>query len=371
MTANYFNYQQHVAASYWDRRHFIRRWWSQQRQDKRWTPPHAAALNALLHPQHTPLLAEGAPLFMHMDGLARRGSSLASSAGFETTLATALLLKAPQQAGQTAYLSHFNCVNDLDSLETFFYFLSEKLWERGIHKAIGPCILSPHLQGGVLMDSFNLAPPLHTPYNAPYLPELLQSVMRPIEERHLYHINIKPEARAWPRPAPAQLSPLDPLRLARSLLPLFQAACTLSDHFPPPDSHAAEFLLRQIMLTPTLAWVARIQRQAVGFVLLQPDLGFALRRADGGRNWLWRSWLYWRRGRPVTAGRLLYMGVLPAWRGQGIGQQLLAHAMDEAERRNWHSLSVGPLPADNWGVMLLRKMGANSLQRYQIFETGF
>ncbi|MEZ4657703.1 MAG: GNAT family N-acetyltransferase [Caldilineaceae bacterium] len=370
--ANYINHQLHAADSYWERRHFIRRWWSQQRQDTRWTPPHVAALQPFLHPQRAFHLARAAPLFMHMDGLARRGSSMGSgSPAFESTLATALLLMDPQRADRTAYLSHFDSVNDLDSLETFFYFLSEKLWERGIHKAIGPCMASPHLQCGALMDSFNLAPPLHTPYNAPYLPELLQSVMQPIEERHLYHIHIAAETASSPAPGPAQLSPLDPTRLARSLLPLFQAACAISAHFPPPDSREAEFILRQIMLTPTRAWVARIQRQPVGFVLLQPDMGFALRRANGGRNWLWRRWLHWRSERPVTAGRILYWGVLSAWRGQGIGQQLLAHAINEAARRGWRSLTVGPLPTGNLGAMLLRKIGGKPVQRYQLFETGF
>ena len=377
MAAHYFNYQQHVADSFWDRRHFIQRWYNHQRQDKRWTPPHSAALQPLLHPQRTPHLARMAPLFLYMDGLARRSSSLAGGAGFESTLATALLLTHAHGSERITHLSHLGSVNDQDSLETFFYFLSEKLWEKGSHKAVGPCIVSPHLQCGVLVDSFNLAPPLHTPYNAPYLPELLQGVMHPLEERRLYHIDIDiskegaDESVLAAANGPAQLSPLDPMRLARSLLPLFQTACTISEHFPAPDRREAEFIISQLLLTPTLAWIARIQRNPVGFVMVQPDLGFALRRANGGRHWSWRRWLNWRSGRPVTTGRLLYLGVLPAWRRQGIGTQLLTHAVNQAAHRGWRTVTAGPLPKDNAGIMLLRSMGGTAAQTYQILAADF
>lgn len=377
MPERYFNYQKYIADSYWDRRYFVRRWWSLQREDKRWSPPYFAALHPLLHPQREPHMARLGAEFVRMEGLVRRAATgVAGSAMLDSTLATALLLLDPQRTDPAAYLSHFHNVNDIDSIETFFYYLSEKVGEWGTQKMIGPCILSPHLQCGALIDSFDRPPPIYTPYNAPYLPELLQNSMRPVEERRLYYIEVPPrhalsaDASTFSS-GPAQLTPLEPTRLARSLLPLFQAACSTSALFPAPDKLEAAFLLRQIMHMPTMAWVARIQHQPVGFILLQPDLGQTLRRANGGRNWLWRSWLTWRSGRPAAEGRVLFAGVLPTWRRRGIGRQLLQQALLTAANRGWRSLTVGPLAEQQPGATLLRSVGATARQRYQIYETNF
>ncbi|MEZ4610247.1 MAG: GNAT family N-acetyltransferase [Caldilineaceae bacterium] len=121
---------------------------------------------------------------------------------------------------------------------------------------------------------------------------------------------------------------------------------------------------------PSTIWVAEMDGAPVGFVWLQGDYAPVLRRSHGGRNPLWRPWIAHQRTRPMRAGRLLLGGVLPAWRGQGIGRQLWHHAGDEP-------LSPGgrrsPSGQSTWisGRAFLTAQGATPQQRYSLFAGEF
>jgi len=69
-------------------------------------------------------------------------------------------------------------VNDGEALERLVGAAMEKLWRR-VASALLPTGLSPHLQRRRLTKLFHVGPPLHTPYNPPYLPELMESVLPP------------------------------------------------------------------------------------------------------------------------------------------------------------------------------------------------
>ena len=56
---------------------------------------------------------------------------------------------------------------------------------------------------------------------------------------------------------------------------------------------------------------------------------------------------------------------------QGIGTQLLTHAVNQAAHRGWRTVTAGPLPKDNAGIMLLRSMGGTAAQTYQILAADF
>ncbi|MBN1217876.1 MAG: hypothetical protein JXM69_03020 [Anaerolineae bacterium] len=129
--------------------------------------------------------------------------------------------------------------------------------------------------------------PLHTPYDPPYMPEIVGLVMRPFARSQLYQLDIPLELP--PAPArPAKLLPLVPHRLTTNLLPLLAAACPTWADFPPPDAAETAFLFRWVGRWPLFGWLAEVNQQPVGFILLQPDLAPYLRRAKGGHNLLWR-----------------------------------------------------------------------------------
>lgn len=372
---SYFNYTKRVANGWWDRRDFTNRWWRLGRADQRWTPPAYSALRQALDPQRNPYLAQRSPLFLHMEALPRRtrsdnqtGGTGFAGAFMEEPVAATVVLTDENRHDGTAYLSLLHCVNDGETMERLLGALMEHLWEMGRHRIVGPTGLSPHLESGVLQNFFQLSPPLHTPYQPPYFPELIESVMTPVAQSQLYMLDITPTPIATPR-GPAQLRPLTPAHLGQILLPLLAAACEANGAYPAPTAVEAAFMLRWLQVWPLVGWLAELHGQPVGFVLLQPDLSASLRLANGGRNLLWRTWLQWRSRRPVRAGRLLYGGVLPAWRGQGIGRQLWQQALHTAQQHGWHTLTIGPVTDKTPGATFLAQAGAQAQQRYLTYAS--
>jgi GNAT superfamily N-acetyltransferase len=209
-------------------------------------------------------------------------------------------------------------------------------------------------------------PPLHTPYNPPYLADLLASTMEPCAESVLYHQALPPAVT--PPAGPARLTPLEPRRLAQDLLPLLVASTVGNEVFPAPDVDEAELLLLWLSALPLAGWVAELQEAPVGFVLVQPDLARLLRRVDGGRNWAARAYAAWRKSAPVRTGRLLFGAVDPAWRGRGVGRQLWQQVLHYACAQGWQSLACGPMAPDSAAAEFLAAVGARPGQRYTLYE---
>lgn len=376
----YFNYQSYVAQNWWDRRRFLSKWWQIYADDPRWVPPYFPTLQKLvLNPPADPYIRQVMRLLVYLEALPRHGQTRSPNSNalsletmgalFEEPVAAAIVMLDPRRRDRFAYLGHLHCVNDRSSLERYLDVLAEELKPAGIQGLIGPVGLSPHVQSGVLMDYFHENPPLHTPYNPPYLPELMDQVFQPWASSRLYELSV-PKVVDVPA-GPGRLAPLSLSSLVTEHLELFQSTVALWPNFPPLDRTEAGFLLRWCGDWPMLGWTAEVDGQIVGFLVLQPDLSTVLRRAKGGRNLLWRLWLTWRKRRPVAAGRILWGGVSPEWRGRGIGTQLLRHGLAVARELGWRRLTVGPLPDLAPSVTFLSGHGAQARQTYCLYQYQF
>jgi ribosomal protein S18 acetylase RimI-like enzyme len=256
--------------------------------------------------------------------------------------------------------------NDVESLGRLLFVAQEQAFVRGRSRLVGPVALSPHLGYGALLDHFDQTPPLYTPYNAPYLPEILDAVFERVQMARLYHVPVHGKPKNFP--GRAFLRPLRAEDDAAVLPNLMQALDEPLD-FPSPDAVEAAFLLAWWGIVPRLGWIAEIEQQPVGFVLLQPDLAPALRRAKGGRNLLWRLWWQWRRTQPTRNGRIVAAGVLPQWRRQGIGSQLWSAALASAHLQGWRDISVGPIADDSAAMAFLLAHDAQPRQHYALYGT--
>jgi GNAT superfamily N-acetyltransferase len=368
----FINHTSTIAQNWWDRGRFVANWRRLYKNDPLWAPPYYPALRRVLEPGRSPYLTRLAPLLIHTEALPRykQRSGLADPA-FELPVAATVALADPRRQDRTAYLALLHCINDLTSLKRHLEFLVETLAARGYRQAIGPTGLSPHLGTGLLQDYWQQLPPLHTAYNPPYLPEIANITLRPFARSQLYQLDIPAELPPPPPSGRVTLRPLEPVRLTTDLLPLLAAACPGWADFPLPDATEAEFLWDWVSCWPLLGWLAEVDGQPVGFVLLQPDLAPRLRRAGGGRNPLWRLWLAWASRRPTRQGRVLWAGVLPNWRGQGIGRQLLNQAVLTGRQQGWQSLTIGPLPSTGPGTKFVKQLGAEPRQTYLLYRREF
>jgi GNAT superfamily N-acetyltransferase len=369
----YYNYYTRNAESWWERRDFVRGWRRLHAGDRRWVPPFFPKFMAALTPGRFAHIDRQQPGLVWIEALQGKpntdgswNSTRYNSIFMEEAVAVAMLMADPRRRDGTASLALLNVANDVESLERLIGVLQERAFAHGRSRLVGPVGFSPHLGYGVLLDHFNQTPPLYTPYNPPYLPEILDSVLERVASAQLYHTPV--HARVQRIAGPASLRPMTAEDDA-SVLPNLLASLDADGEFPRPDAVEAAFLLAWWEIAPRLGWIAEIAGEAVGFVLLQPDLAAALRRAKGARPWHWRLWWQWRRTRPALNGRIVAGGVLPAFRRQGIGTQLWASALNSAYLSGWRNLSIGPVADNSAGAAFLLAHNAEPLQHYALYAT--
>jgi ribosomal protein S18 acetylase RimI-like enzyme len=208
----------------------------------------------------------------------------------------------------------------------------------------------------LLQDHWDKTPPLGTPYDPPYLLELIETQLDPGVATCLYTIDVP--ANLQNLPGNVEVDTIEPLQLASDLLPIFIAGLPDQGDFPTPDSIEARFLLEWVSAWPVEAWIALVNEKEVGFILQGPDIAPLLRRAKGGRGLFSRLWLSWAARQPFHQGRLYFGGVLPNYRHSGIGKQLLQKALDSAREHGWEQLVAGPVRFDSSTASLLEQAGA-------------
>ncbi len=303
------------------------------------------------------LSQDEALLALQLDALPR--APMDRGVGLEVPVASAVV----RRAGDEACLTFLKVVNDAVSLERLLSTLSEELAPLGVHALLGPCEASPYLGAGALVSHWR-RPPLLTPYNPPYLPELFAAQGEREASSTLYALSAEGDA---PTRGPAALAPLEMSSLAYELLPTLQAACE-GLPLPPPDEREAHFIAALLAPYPVAGAVARLNGEAVGLALWCPDLAHALKRSNGARGVLGRLAFALLKDRPVERGRLFCLGVVPDVRGQGIGRQLLAHALARARAQGWRTLSVGPVADGTPGARWLRRRQAEAIRHYALFR---
>lgn len=373
MQDGYYNYYTRFADSWWERRDFVRGWRRLHAGDRRWVPPYFPALNTALNPERSAHVDRQHPALFWIEALQGQPNTSGTwnahryhNVFMEQAVAVTALLADPRRNDGTATMALLSVANDVESLERLLGVAQEQAYGRGRSRLIGPTALSPHLGYGVLLDHFDKTPPLNTPYNPPYLAEIMDSVFTRVQRARLFHVETR--ASVTRVDGPAVLRPLSEADDAK-VLPYLLTALDDNVEFPRPDAAEAAFLLAWWGVAPRSGWVAEVEGQPVGFVLLQPDLAVALRQTKGARMPWWRVWWQWRRTWRAGAGRVVSGGVLPRWRRQGIGRQLWAATMESAQQQGWRTLSIGPVPDDSAAAAFLRAHEATPLQRYALYGT--
>jgi GNAT superfamily N-acetyltransferase len=204
-------------------------------------------------------------------------------------------------------------------------------------------------------------------YNPPFLPELMEKTMDRGQVQWIYRIPVK-SAPETGQSGPARLEKLDTSRLAGDLLSLLGEACRAGGDFPAPDEVEAKFLLSRIGQWPEWGWLARVDGQPAGFVLLQADMSPVLRRTHGGRTIGQRLALKLGKRSRVHSGRVVFAGVAPVYHRLGIASLLWQQAAEVARRQGWETIRAGPLAEDSPAALFCTKLGGQAEQEYRLYS---
>jgi len=279
----------------------------------------------------------------------------------------------------------FESVDDERVSRALFAAAEAALQGQGVQQVLGPVNLSTQDEVGLLVDGFRFPPTVLSPYNPPYYERLVQGAgYAKVRDYHAYLWT--PDQRRSPAVdrvvaaatrraggyAGLVLRPADPRRWdeeVRMLHRLYNTAFAGVWGFVPISwdefaQRASEF---KPFYRPELVIVAEVEGEPAGFGLLLPDVNEALAGLNG--RLLPFGWLRLMRRVPrIRSGRLILLGVLPAFKGRGLAALIADRMIEPARKAGIRRVELSLVLEDNRPMSgVIRAFGCPVVKTFRLY----
>lgn len=235
---------------------------------------------------------------------------------------------------RVGFFGFFECANDAEAAGALLGAAEGWLHERGLSTARGPISPSMNHESGLLVEGFDTPPAVMTPWNFPYYDDLLRGAGYegardlfgydiPADGRFAIPERVGRLAERTARSTGVVFRTLDVKTLereARKVLDLYCEAWDGNWGFTPPKWddfwHTAKDL--KSVLLPEYSFVATVDDEIVGFMLMVRDLNRVLRDVPSGRLWPTTIARLATRLPKVRHGRILLLGLRSEYRHRGL-----------------------------------------------------
>ena len=288
---------------------------------------------------------------------------------------------------RVGFFGFFECVDEQAVANALLGAAEQWLHARGLDRVRGPTSPSMNHECGLLVDGFEHPPVIMTPWNPPYYETLLERAgyagvqdllgfWVPAGDRLAVPERVAKLAERARQRSGMTFRELDVKELEReaaSVLQLYADAWSGNWGFVPPGWDEFWHTARELesVLAEGFSFVAEVDGEVVGFMMIAHDVNEVLRRIPSGRLWPWNIVRLWRGIPQVMRGRIVLLGLKAEFRNRGLFP-LFAH---EAARR---ALAIGAegaeaswVLADNQALVApLEAMGIEAYRRWRIYERG-
>jgi len=286
---------------------------------------------------------------------------------------------------RVGFFGFFDCANDPAAAEALLQRAGQWLRERGLTAARGPVSPSMNHESGLLVDGFETPPAIMTPWNPPYYADLMDAAgFEGVQDLLGYDVtahgtNTIPDrvrrlAERTARSTGITFRTLEPRMLeqeAKRVLDLYCDAWQGNWGFVPPDWkefwHTAKDL--KSVVVPDFSYVAEVQGEIVGFMLLARDVNEVLRTVPSGR--LWPTTVFkLLRGLPrVRRGRIILLGLRGEYRHRGLFPLFIYEAARRARATGFEGAEASWILDGNEALTApLTAMGLEPYKRWRIYE---
>lgn len=285
---------------------------------------------------------------------------------------------------------HFGCLSAVDDREVFASLLGaaeEFLRSRGIERALGPFSLSINEETGLLVDGFDTPPMMLMGHDPRYAAGHLESLGYR-KEKDVYAYLIDRDAA----PLSSAVRQLFERRLAKSvrlrqldfgdyaneirrMVDIFNDAWSENWGFVPLTNAEADEMAKRmrLLLDARLVWFAEMEGEAVGFIVMLPNVNEAIADLDGRLLPFGWAKLLWRlKMRRVKSARVPLMGVRKRLSGTVIGSTLpiaLISALEPgADAFGFRKVELSWILEDNRPMRhILERLGASAYKTYRVY----
>ncbi len=282
------------------------------------------------------------------------------------------------------FYGFFECEEDQETADALFDAAAAWLRERGLARMRGPISPSTNHETGLLVRGFRHRPTILTPWNPPYYPELHEGAgLEGVKDLlgYLFLLERFELPERWSALADRaresrsiSFRDFDLSRFDREVAvcwEIYNSAWEKNWGFVPMSRAEFEHQAREMkpLLIPDFGFIAEVDGEAAGFVLILPDFNPIFQRIGNGRLFPF-GWLRILLGkRKLRFGRIMALGLKPEYRTRSIFP-LFA---DEMYRRGMDYGAVGAEASwvleDNDRLNRpLRKLGARAYRQWRLYE---
>ena len=286
---------------------------------------------------------------------------------------------------RVGFFGFFECIEDHEVAGRLLAEVEAWLRARGLGPVRGPMNPSMNHECGLLVDGFREPPVLMTPWNPPYYAALIEGAgYERVQDTLGYYIpagdqlavpdRVRRLAERTIRKTKITFRELDVGILeqeARKVLDLYIDAWSGNWGFVPPSWdefwHTAKDL--KSVLAPDFSFVAEIEGDIVGFMMIARDLNRVLRHVPSGRLWPWNV-VRLLTGLPkVLSGRVVLLGLRAEYRNRGLFPLFAYEAARRAKEIEAEGAEASWILDDNEALNApLQAMGLEPYKRWRIYE---
>ncbi|RME62466.1 MAG: N-acetyltransferase [Nitrospirae bacterium] len=280
---------------------------------------------------------------------------------------------------RTGFFGFFECIKDQEVASALLDRASETLKAYNMDTIRGPMNFSTNEYCGVLVQGFDIAPTIMTPYNPPYYKDLLEGAgFKKAKDLHAYMRTI-PEELPEKALRVAEVAERRGITVRKvKLKNLYEELVAFNDiyynawkenwGFVPFTEEELRYVAKKLkpVIVPELMLIAEHEGEPVGFLGLLPDLSLVLRKM-GGRLTPWSilKALYWYR--KIDRLRLLLLGIKKDYRFRGVDALLFREGFKGAKK--YKEVEFSWILEDNLPVIRLVEMIGGTLSRvFRVYE---
>lgn len=286
---------------------------------------------------------------------------------------------------RVGFFGFFDCARDPEAAAALLGRAESWLADRGLDRARGPISPSMNHESGLLVEGFQAPPAIMTPWNPEYYGDLVEaSGYAPARDLLAFDIPADgrlaiPErvgrlAERTRRSTGVTFRTLDVKTLeseARKVLELYCEAWEGNWGFTPPTWEEFWHTARDLrtVLLPEYSFVAEVDGEIVGFMMVVRDLNRVLRDVPSGRLWP-TTLVRLARGLPrVRHGRIVLLGMRRAHRHHGLFPLFAWEAARLAHRTGFAGAEASWVLEGNAALIApLEAMGLRAHKRWRIYE---
>ncbi|MCY4213993.1 MAG: N-acetyltransferase [Gammaproteobacteria bacterium] len=355
---------------------FIKVPWPIYRDDGAWRAPLVMERLMALSPK--------SPVFDHLDWQAWIARRDGRPVGRITAQIDAL--HQAQHDEGTGFFGLIEGEDDPDLFDTLFKTAEDWLRHRGMQRIIGPINLNINQEIGLLTEGHDTPPYVMMGHARPYYRQRIEALgYRPCQHLLAYEAANafeEPRAIAAQRKRLARRIALRPLDRARKAADLERMRSIFNDAWADnwgfvPFTEREFQALGQVLLAVVpndLIWLAEIEGEAVGFIVMLPNINDAVADLNGRLlPWGWAKLLWRLKARLPSSGRVPLMGVRRQLQdgplGAGVAMSLIHRTAQAALGHGITTSETSWILEDNKGMRaIMERIGGVISKRYTVYE---